>query len=368
MIIPAFSFEQQNDDCNQDLIQSFNKVLTSNYYVLGKELKKFEKTFSSKSKVEYAIGVGSGLDALTIALKSLGIGLNDEVIVASNAYIASWLSITNVGAKIIPVEPDPNTFNIDADKIEDNISDRTKVILPVHLFGQPCDMSKIMRIANKHNLFVVEDNAQSQFATFGGKMTGSFGKINATSFYPTKNIGALGEAGCITTNDRALQDFCSAFRNYGSKTKYVSEIIGTNSRLDELQASFLNVKIKYVDRWIKQRNRIAKSYYKNLKSIENLELPVIHENATHVFHQFVVKTSKRDNLKKYLAKKGIDTIIHYPIPPYLQKAYMMLNFKKGDFPISEKLANQSLSLPIYPGLNDRQIEYICDSIIDFFRH
>jgi len=237
--------------------------------------------------------------------------------------------------------------------------------MPVHLYGQPCEMDKIMDIAKKYKLFVIEDNAQAHLAKFKGKITGSFGDINATSFYPTKNIGAIGEAGCITTDNIKHAEFSNKFRNYGSSEKYICDLIGTNSRLDELQASILNVKLDYIEHWTRQRIEIANLYTQRLTNL--VETPFVNSNCTHVYHLYVIKTDKRDELKEFLQQKGIGTAIHYPIPPHLQKAYNHLNFKKGDFPIAEKLANQSLSLPIYPGLSNNQVNYICDSITEFFK-
>ena len=365
MKIPFISFESQLKENKTQLINNIESVLDSQWYVLGENVKEFENKYKTLSRVKYASGVGSGLDALIISLKALNISKGDEVIVASNAYIASWLSITNVGATIVPVEPNEKTFNMDVNKIEEKITANTKVIMPVHLYGQPCEMDKIMDIAKKYKLFVIEDNAQAHLAKFKGKVTGSFGDINATSFYPTKNIGAIGEAGCITTDNIKHAEFSNKFRNYGSSEKYICDLIGTNSRLDELQASILNVKLDYIEHWTRQRIEIAKLYTQRLTNL--VEPPFVNSNCNHVYHLYVIKTDKRDELKEFLQQKGIGTAIHYPIPPHLQKAYSHLNFKKGDFPIAEKLANQSLSLPIYPGLSNDQVNYICDSIIEFFK-
>ena len=365
MKINFFSFSAQNSDSKEEIFKSIKRVIDSNWYILGQNLLDFESNFKKLNKVKYAIGVGSGLDALTISLRALNIKQNDEVIVASNAYIASWLSITNAGASIVPVEPDEKTFNIDSYKIEEKITKKTKAIMPVHLYGQPCEMDKIMVIAKKYNLFVVEDNAQAHLATFDNKLTGTFGEINATSFYPTKNIGAIGEAGCITTNHRELSLFASKFRNYGSSEKYICDVVGTNSRLDEIQAAILNVKLKHIEKWTIERQKIAQLYNQRLSEI--IETPFKHQKSSHVYHLYVIKTSKRDKLQEFLSKRNIGTAIHYPIPPHLQKAYEHLNYKEGDFPVAEKLANQSLSLPIYPGLKEDEINYVCDSVFEFFK-
>ena len=365
MKIPFISFEKQYTETKEDILLSIEKAIDSKWYVLGQNLLDFESNYKNLNKVKFAVGVGSGLDALIISLKALNVKQNDEVIVASNAYIASWLSITNVGATIVPVEPDEKTFNIDPSKIEEKITKNTKAIMPVHLYGQPCQMDQIMAIAKKHNLNIVEDNAQAHLAMFDNKLTGTFGEINATSFYPTKNIGAIGEAGCITTNDKELSLFASKYRNYGSSEKYICDVIGTNSRLDEIQAAILNVKLKHIEKWTIERQKIAQLYNQRLSEI--IETPFKHQKCSHVYHLYVIKTSKRDKLQEFLSKKNIGTTIHYPIPPHLQKAYKHLNYKEGDFPVAEKLANQSLSLPIYPGLKEDEINYICDSVLEFFK-
>ena len=366
MKVPFISFDYQNQIIRGDLINKITGVFDSGYYVLGSNIVAFEKKYSKVNGVKYSIGVGSGLDALTIALKALNINIGDEVIVASNAYIASWLSISSVGAKIIPVEPNSDTFNIDPNLIEEKINSKTKAIMPVHLYGQPCEMDKIMELSRIYNLFVVEDNAQSHLAKYNSSYTGSFGDINATSFYPTKNLGAIGEAGCITTNNKELRDYVKAYRNYGSIKKYINIIKGSNSRIDEIQAAILNVKIKYLREWNEQRKMLALKYDYLLKDISEISTPVVKTKAEHVYHLYVIKTNERDKLKEFLNKNGVGTSIHYPTPPHLQKAYKELGYKKGDFPIAEKLANTSLSLPLYPGLEEGQIEFICEKISKFF--
>ena len=327
---------------------------------------KFEKKYSQLNKIKNAIGVSSGLDALIICLRALKIGKDDEVIVASNAYIACWLAISNVGAKIIPVEPNEKTFNIDASKIEKKITKKTKAIMPVHLYGQPCQMDEIMKIANKNNLYVIEDNAQAHLSKFNNQYTGTFGNINATSFYPTKNLGAMGEAGCVTTNDVYLGEFSKAYRNYGYTKKYECKIIGRNFRIDEIQASILNVKIKYLKKLNQERIFLAKIYDENLNSVLNIKIPYKDPNCVHVYHLYVIRTNRRDELKKYLYDNGIETSIHYPIPPHLQLAYKYLGYKKGDFPIAEEISETSLSLPLYPGLKKKDILFICKKILIFF--
>ena len=361
------SFEYQNQVVEDSLFKSLEKIFNSKNYVLGDNVLKFESNYSKINKSKYSIGVGSGLDALIISLKALKVEKGDEIIIASNAYIASWLAASNVGAKIIPIEPDFETFNIDANKIENMITPKTKVIMPVHLFGQSCEMKKIMSIAKRNNIYVVEDNAQAHLAKYDSKITGTFGKINATSFYPTKNLGAIGEAGCITTEDKDLRDFVLSYRNYGSSEKYINDIIGTNSRLDEIQAGILNVKIKYLEKWNNDRKKIASKYNMFLSTCNDVKTPKKLDQCDHVYHLYVIKINKRDKLQQYLSQNGIGTSIHYPIPPHLQKAYSELGYKQGDFPIAEKLAKISLSLPMYPGLSDVEIQYICDKIIKFYK-
>ncbi len=367
-MIPFISFDFQLDSIMKELLGTLESVIESKSYVLGQNVVDFEKNYANLNCIKHTIGVGSGLDALIISLKSLKITNGDEVIVASNAYIASWLAISNVGATIIPVEPNPQTFNLDPSKIEEKITSKTKAIMPVHLYGQPCEMDKIMDIALRNKLFVVEDNAQAHLASFNGKLTGTYGNINATSFYPSKNIGAIGEAGCITTMDDDLSEFSKTFRNYGSKEKYYCDIIGSNSRLDEVQAAILNVKLKHIQSWNRERQKIAKRYDQLLSKNIQITIPYVNPKANHVYHLYVIKTFKRDQLKQYLNQKGVETSIHYPVPPHLQKAYAHLGYKKSDFPIAEELANSALSLPIYPGLKDKSIIYICDLINEFFKN
>jgi dTDP-4-amino-4,6-dideoxygalactose transaminase len=303
---------------------------------------------------------------LVLSLKALGIKEGDEVIVPSNTYIASWLAVSAVGAVPIPVEPNLLTYNIDVNKIEEKINSKTKAIMPVHLYGLACEMDKIVELADKHGLYIVEDNAQAHLATFNGKLTGSFGALNATSFYPGKNLGALGDAGAITTNDENLANQIRILRNYGSEKKYYNTIKGYNSRLDELQAAILRVKLKYIKGLTDKRNEIAQKYDAGLKGIGDLKLPFINSGSTHVYHIYIIKTKQRDSLLKFLTDAGVMCLIHYPVPPHLQEAYHDLSYQKGDFPIAEELAETCLSLPLYPGLSDPQIEYIIEKVSEFF--
>jgi len=366
--IPYFSFQGTNQHFRAEAIQAFAKFFDSNWYVLGAAVKNFEKEFANFNQTKYSVGVANGLDALQLSLRALGVGEGDEVIVPSNTYIASWLAVSMVGAIPIPVEPKITTGNIDPTKIEAALSSKTKAILPVHLYGQCCEMEAIMGIAKKHKLYVIEDNAQSQGATYNGKMAGSFGDCNATSFYPGKNLGALGDGGAITTDDPNLAEAIKCLRNYGSQKKYYNKMKGINSRLDEMQASFLSVKLKYLNQLNAERNEIANWYYHLLKEKEGLRLPKIALEATSVFHVFQIQTPHRDALQAYLKENGIGTLIHYPLPPHLQEAYQELGYLKGDFPIAEKIASETLSLPIYPGLKEEEVEYISKTINHFFEN
>ncbi len=367
MNIPFFSFKGMHPAIRNEVIQAMEAFYDSNWYVLGSKVKQFEKEYAAYSGVNHAIGVANGLDALHIALKTLEVGENHEVIVPSNTYIATWLAISYVGAKIIPVEPDPRTYNLDPDRIEEAITSKTKAIMPVHLYGQACEMDKIMAIAKKHNLYVVEDNAQAQGAKCGGQRTGSFGDINGVSFYPGKNLGAIGDAGAITTQSEELAHHSRVIRNYGSQVKYKNERIGINSRLDEAQAPILSIKLKHLDSWNAERAQVANKYYQRLADIEGLTLPYIADNVSSVWHQFIIRVEKRDQMMAFLKEQGIGTLIHYPIPPHLQEAYKHLGYKTGDFPIAEEIATTALSLPIYPGLSDNEIDYICDHIKEFMK-
>lgn len=332
---------------------AYNRVKESGWFILGPEVKAFEDEFAAYCGVKCCIGVGNGLDALHLILRALGIGLGHEVIVPANTYIATWLAVTYAGAIPVPVEPDEKTYNIDRDRIEGAITNKTKAILPVHLYGQPADMNPINEIAAQYKLKVIEDAAQAHGALYKGKRTGSLGNAAGFSFYPGKNLGALGDGGAVTTNDDELADRVRTLRNYGSTDKYVNEVPGFNSRLDEIQAAFLRVKLKYLDEWNRRRAEIA-NHYKSRLASTNLILPYVPEWAAPVWHLYVVRSDKRDVLQKRISEAGIDTLIHYPIPPHLQEAYSNLGYRKGDFPITEKLAGEVLSLPIGPHVGDLQ--------------
>lgn len=363
MNIPFLNFEPMHNEVHDELQAAFNTVLKSNWFVLGNHVNQFETEYADFNQVKHVIGVSNGLDALHLSLLALGITKGDEVIVPSNTYIATVLAVSYVGATPVFVEPNIETFNIDVEKIEAAVTKKTKAIMPVHLYGQACQMDKIQELAVKYNLFIVEDNAQSQGASYNGKMTGTFGHVNGTSFYPGKNLGALGDAGAVTTNDEELAIKIRVLRNYGSNKKYFNETIGYNMRLDELQAAFLSVKLKQLAKWTAQRQEIAFHYNEFLKDIPGLILPKTAENATHSYHLYVIRTKNRDELQKHLTDNGIGTMIHYPIPPHLQEAYSHLGFKRGDFPIAEELADTMLSLPMWPGMSQKIIKKIIKEIL-----
>lgn len=366
MNIPYLSFEYQHGLMRNEFKIACEDVIDSGWFIMGNFLKEFEENYAKISATKYACGVANGLDAIILSLKALNIGEGDEVIVPANTYIASWLAVSAVGATLVPIEPNIRTYNIDVREIEDKITSKTKAILPVHLYGLPCEMEKIMEIAKKYKLYVIEDNAQAHLATYNGKITGSFGDLNATSFYPGKNLGALGDAGAITSDSEELINKVKVLRNYGSEKKYYNIVKGMNSRLDEMQAAFLNIKLKYIVQLTNQRKQIAEKYNKELAGIEGLVLPYINKEATHVYHIYLIRIAKRNELMQFLLDKGINTFIHYPLPPHLQDAYKDLRYKVGDFPLTEEIANTCLSLPLYPGLQDLEIEYIIESIKSFF--
>lgn len=366
MKIPFLNFEPQHALVKMEMTAAFEEVYASNWFIMGKRLVDFEMAYAHFNGTKFAIGVSNGLDALYLSLKALGIGEGDEVIVPSNTYIATALAVSYTGATPVFVEPDILTYNLSVEHVRKAITLKTKAIMPVHLYGQACEMDELMKLAHSHGLFIVEDNAQAHGATFNGQMTGSFGILNGVSFYPGKNLGALGDAGAITTNNFHLAQKIFSLRNYGSQTKYKNEIIGHNMRLDELQAAFLCVKLKHLEQWTAQRQEIASWYQSELEGTGDLVLPYIHPGATHVFHLYVVRTAYRNELQNYLSDAEIGSLIHYPIPPHLQEAYQVMGFKKGDFPVAEELAATSLSLPLWPGMSRAQVSTVCETIKAYF--
>lgn len=364
MNIPFVTFRPMEKELDKEIREAFERVYTNSWYIEGKEDETFEKDFAEYCGTNYCVGCGNGLDALMLSLKALNIGRDDEVIVPSNTYIATALAVTYVGATPVFVEPDIRTYNIDPNKIEEKITEKTKAIMPVHLYGQPCDMDPIMRIAKKYGFYVVEDCAQAHGATYKGKIIGSFGEASGFSFYPGKNLGALGDAGAVVTNNKELADKVRALGNYGSDYKYHHIYQGNNSRLDELQAAFLSAKLPHLDQMNEERRRLAQRYISGIKN-EEVILPYVPEYAHPVWHIFAIRCKRRDELEKFLNNAGIGTNKHYPIPMHLQEAYKSLGIKKGELPIAEEISETELSIPMYYGMTDEEVKYIIEKVNEF---
>ena len=364
MAIPFVSFLPMERELDQAIRDAFNRVFESSFYIEGKEDDAFERAFAEYCGTKYCIGVGNGLDALMLSLKALGIGDGDEVIVPSNTYIATALAVTYVGATPVFVEPDIRTFNINPELIEAALTEKTKAIIPVHLYGQACDMNPIMRIAKKHRLVVVEDCAQAHGATYKGQKVGSFGDAAGFSFYPGKNLGALGDAGAVVTKNEELAKKVRALGNYGSDYKYHHIYRGNNSRLDELQAAFLAVKLPHLEHMNEERRRIAQLYTEGIKN-PKVTIPYVIPGCNPVWHIYGIRCKDRDALEKHLNEKGIGTNKHYPIPMHLQECYKDLNIPKGGLPIAEEISNSELSIPMYYGLTDDQVQFVIDAINAF---
>ena len=352
-------FYQYQDEFEKKAVE----VLRSGWYVLGKEVEGFEKEFAQYVGTKYCVGLANGLDALWIAFRILGITRGDEVIVQANTYIASVMGITINGAIPVFVEPD-EFFNIDASKIEEKITERTKAILVVHLYGQASNMGPIVELCQKYNLRLVEDCAQAHGAEYHGQQIGTFGDIGCFSFYPSKNLGAFGDAGAIVTNDEQIAKDIRCFRNYGSETRYYNKVVGANSRLDELQAGFLRVRLKHLDELVNEKRTICSRYLSELNN-NKFVLPKVRQGVTHIWHQFVIKTPFRDELIKYLDEREIGTIIHYPIPPHLSEAYQYLGKTEGDYPVTEEYAKTVLSIPLYNGMTESEQEYVIKMLNEF---
>lgn len=364
MEVPFLNLKPMHIEIENEILSKFKNMYENNWFILGREVEQFEKKFAEYCGVKYCIGVGNGLEALTLILSGYEIGKGDEVIVPSNTYIATALAVSNVGSKPVFVEPDINTYNISPKLIEKAITKNTKAIIAVHLYGQVACMDSINKIAKKYELKVIEDSSQAHDALYKKRKTGSLGNAAGFSLYPGKNLGGLGDAGAVTTNDKELANKIKTLRNYGSDKKYHNLYKGLNSRLDEIQAGFLTVKLKYLDKWNKDRGRIAKIYFQDIKN-DNVILPYVSDYTSPIWHVFIVRTQKRDKLQRYLKENGVGTLIHYPIPIHLQPAYKDLGFNQGDFPISEKIANEVLSIPIWYGMKNDQIKYIVDKINEF---
>ncbi|MGN0438544.1 MAG: DegT/DnrJ/EryC1/StrS family aminotransferase [Lachnospiraceae bacterium] len=364
MNIPFVSFLPMEKELETDLRRAFDRVYKRSWYIEGVEDEAFEEAFAEYCGIKYCVGVGNGLDALYLSLKTLGIKEGDEVIIPSNTYIATALAVTYVGAIPVFVEPDIQTFNINPERIEEQITKKTRVIIPVHLYGQPCDMEPIMEIAKKHNLYIIEDCAQAHGATYKGQKIGTFGDVSGFSFYPGKNLGALGDAGAIITNNKEIADKVRALGNYGSDYKYHHIYQGNNSRLDEMQAAFLAAKLPHLERMNKERRRIARKYLAGINNPEVI-LPFVPDYANPVWHIFGIRCKRRNELEKFLKDAGIGTNKHYPIPIHLQECYKNLGFKKGDFPIAEEISSTELSIPMYYGMTDKEIQYVIDRVNEF---
>lgn len=353
------SFELYADEFEAKALE----VLRGGRYILGREVEAFEREFAAYVGARYCVGLASGLDALWIALRLLGIGAGDEVVVCSNAYIACVMGITINGATPVFVEPDEYD-NLDAEKLEAAITPRTRAILAVHLFGQTCDMARVCEVAEARGLQVVEDCAQSHGSLFRGRQAGTFGAVGCFSFYPTKGCGAFGDGGCIVTDDAALAERCRAFRNYGSRVKYHNETVGANSRLDELQAGLLRVRLSHLDELNRERRRLAERYLSGLNAC-GLTLPKVRPGATSTWHQFVVHCPRRDALRAFLAERGVGSEIHYPIPPHLSEAYRGLGYREGAFPVAERNAGEVLSLPMFNGMTEAEQDRVIGTVNAF---
>ena len=365
MKIPFSTLNPMHNELKDELMNAVEKAIDKGWFIQGEECSLFEKEYADYIGSSYCVGVANGLDAIYLILKALNITTGDEVIVPSNTYIATALAVSYTGATPVFVEPEIETFNIDVNKIEEKITERTKAIIPVHLQGRAADMDSINSIAKKHNLYVVEDAAQAHGTKYKGKKVGVLSDAAAWSFYPGKNLGALGDGGCITTNNKELADKIRALGNYGSDYRYHHIYKGTNSRLDEIQAAFLRIKLQSLDKWNAERKIIAEKYLNNISN------PLIHlplrsdDDYDHVYHVFVIRCDKRDELEKYLSDNGIGTVKHYPIPMHLQEAYSDLDIKKGELPIAEEISNTVLSLPLYYGMSNEEIEYVIEVLNNF---
>ena len=366
MKVPILDLKPAYDELRTELDAAYHRVMESGWVLLGKELDAFEAEYAASVGTAHCVGVANGLEAMQLVLMARGIGAGDEVIVPSHGYIATWLAVTHTGARPVPCECDESTYNLDPARLAPLITPRTKAILPIHLYGQTADIAAINASAKKHGLFVLEDAAQSHGARGHGRAAGALGDAAGISFYPSKNLGALADGGAVTTNDPALADKIRHLRNYGSKIRYHNEYLGLNSRLSELQAAFLRAKLPHLAEWNTRRAALAARYLSQLRGVGDLTLPVVPTWAEPVWHLFVVRTPRRDALQAHLSSHGIGTQIHYPIPPHLSNAYRSAGWQRGDFPIAEKLADEVLSLPIGPHISAEQIDYVCQTVREFY--
>lgn len=363
--VPFLDIGAATRELEAPVLDAVQRVVRSGWYIRGEETAAFEREFAAFTGAKHAIGVGNGLDAIALALQALGIGSGDEVIVPSNTYIATWIAVAQTGARPVAVEPIVGQWNLDPARIEHAITPRTRALVPVHLFGQPADLGELLAVARKHGLVVVEDAAQAHGARYNGRRIGTHGHAVAWSFYPGKNLGALGDGGAVTTDDADVAARVRSLGNYGSSQKYVNELLGANSRLDEIQSAVLRVKLHHLDSWNARRRTTAKRYAEELADIPGLRLPSVAPDREHVWHVYVVDHALRDQLQKHLATRGIQTLVHYPIPPHLSGAFAPLGLTEGTFPIAEEAARTHLSLPIGPHLSEENVTQVIDACRSF---
>ena len=364
MKVPFSTFDVMHKDMEADMRDAFERVYKSGWFIQGKECQAFEEEFAAYCGTQYCVGTGNGLESLSLTLRAMGVGAGDEVIVPSHTYIASALAVKYAGATPVFVEVHEDTYLLNEDLIEAAITDKTKAIMVVQLYGQMAEMEKILEVAKKHNLMIIEDVAQAHGATHNGMVAGTVGDAAGFSFYPGKNLGALGDAGAMVTNNKEIADVTRALGNYGSTQKYVHKYQGINSRLDEMQAAFLREKLKRMEAWTEERIRIAQRYYEGIKN-PKIVLPVVGKGNKHVYHLFAIRCEERDALQNYLNENGIGTVIHYPTAMHMQEAFAELGYKKGSFPIAEMIADTELSLPLYIGMTDEEIDYVIEIINKF---
>jgi dTDP-4-amino-4,6-dideoxygalactose transaminase len=365
MRVPFLDLKAPYAELRDELDAAYHRVMESGWFIIGDELRAFETEFAAYCGTKHCVGVGNGLEALHLILRGLGVGPGDEVIVPSNTYIATWLAVSYAGAKPVPVEPDPHTHNLDPERVHDAITPRTKAMIPVHLYGQCADMDPLRDLASRYGLKVIEDAAQAHGSQYKGSRAGSLSDAAAFSFYPGKNLGALGDAGAVVTNDDALADTVRVLRNYGSREKYYTETKGYNSRLDELQAALLTVKMSKLEEWNRRRKHVAERYLRELEGAGGVRLPRVPSWADPVWHLFVVQHPDRTRLQSHLTAAGVGTLIHYPKPPHWQEAYVELGYSRGKFPIAEQMADEVLSLPIGPHMSDADVDYVISQVASF---
>ena len=363
--VPFLDVRAATQELEAPVLEAIERVVRSGWYIRGAETAAFEREFAAFIGAKHAVGVGNGLDAIALALRALGIGPGDEVIVPSNTFIATWIAVANAGAHPVGVEPIVGQWNLDSARVEDAITPRTRAVIPVHLFGQPADLAELLAVAKKHGLAVVEDAAQAHGASYHGRRVGAHSDAVAWSFYPGKNLGALGDGGAVTTNDADVAARVRSLGNYGSSQKYVNDLLGANSRLDEIQSAVLRVKLQHLDSWNARRRTIAERYTEELAGIPGLRLPTVAPGREHVWHLYVVDHASRDELQKHLAARGIQTLVHYPIPPHLSGAFAPLGLTEGTFPIAERAARTHLSLPIGPHLSEEDVTRVIDACRSF---